>query len=605
MNALLQDQKLKQKVEDLLSTMNLDQKIGQMTQVERMGCSPEQVKKYHIGSVLSAAGSFPDGNTPLDWVHMIEQYWQASTQTDQHHLAIPILYGTDAIHGNNNVKGATIFPHNIGLGAANDHELIERISKVTALEVLATGVDWIFAPNLAIASDYHWGRTYESFSENPAITAKYASCIIKNTQSDFNGKNIVSCVKHWVGDGGTTHGIDQGDTVLSWQQLNDTHIFPYHAAIEAGALTVMASFSSWNGDKCHGHKYLLTDVLKNKMGFDGFILSDMEGIDFLSDDFYLAVLQGVDAGIDMFMVPTNWQEFIEHLRNHVELGAIPMNRINDAVRRILSVKFACGLFDKPNPIKRSWSNHSSFGSAAHRDIAREAVRKSLVLLKNDNNILPLDKNTRILVTGKNADNKGHQCGGFTINWQGTSDTSAIHGGLSIWQGIQQCSPEAILVTDLSNDEINKQQYDVAVVVIGESPYAEGLGDIRESNNNVIKTGAQINGQMNVMEPHGHSLELAQLHPEDYDTIKKLTDKDIPVVTILISGRPLIINQELLKSDAFIAAWLPGSEGQGVSDVLFGDYNFQGKLSFTWPEKILTNITKNNNVLFPLGFGLTY
>ena len=608
MNPSIQNPEVEKKVEDLLSRMTLDQKIGQMVQPERMESTPEDIKKYHLGSVLSGGGSAPGDNLPADWVKMNDAYWAASMEADEHHLAIPLIYGVDAIHGNNNVRGATVFPHNIGLGAANDPELLERIARVTAREILATGVEWTFAPTLAVARDNHWGRVYESYSEDPAIVRSYSGGFVRGLQGDLGSDSVVACVKHWVGDGGTTNGIDQGETTLSWAELERIHISPYYPALEAGVLTVMVSFNSWNGDKCHGHKTLVTDVLKNKMGFDGFVVSDWDGIDYLSQDYYQAVGMGVNAGVDMFMVPVNWKVFINHLRTHVRLGTVPIERVNDAVRRILSVKFAYGLFDKPRPTLRPWSNHASFGSAEHRQVAREAVQKSLVLLKNQGKLLPLSKTSRILVAGKNASNRGHQCGGFTVAWQGTDGNEFIEGGTSIWEGIQQLAPGAVLSADGSAAASNPDDFDVAIVVIGERPYAEGMGDIRMGDDVIIEAGSQIRGSLKVLEPYGNTLELAELHPEDLATIEKITAQGIPAVVVLISGRTVIINKELEESTAFVAAWLPGSEGQGVADVLFGDQNFQGKLSFTWPKQARPTLNrgdKNYDPLFAYGFGLKY
>ncbi|GAC19296.1 glycoside hydrolase family 3 protein [Paraglaciecola arctica] len=607
MNKVLQNKSIQQKVDDLLSKMTLEQKIGQMTQADRMTCSPEEAKQYHLGSILSSAGSCPDDNSPKGWVEMNDAYWQASTDQDTQHLGIPILYGLDAIHGNNNVKGATIFPHNIGLGAANNPKLIKRIAEITSKEVLATGVDWAFAPNLAVARDYHWGRSYESYAEVPSLVTLYSNKMIDGLQGNLSQDNILACAKHWVGDGGTQYGVDQGDTILNWDELQATHIQPYKAAIKAGVLSIMVSFSSWNGDKCHAHEFLLVDTLKQKMAFDGILISDMQGIDYLEDDFYLAVAQGVNAGIDMFMVPRNWPLFIENLLSHIALGTVSISRIDDAVRRILSVKYAFGLFDKPRPALRKWSNHASFGSEEHRQVARKAVRKSLVLLKN-NNILPLSKNARILVAGKNAHNLGHQCGGFTITWQGVSGNDEIEGGTSIWQGIKQVATKAQLSVNGDGIEATPEMHDVALVVIGETPYAEGMGDIRGNDKVITESGAQIHGQVKVLRASGDSLELNKLYPEDLQTIKNISSKGVPVIAILVSGRPLIIEPELDRSSAFIAAWLPGSEGQGVSDVLFGDYDFTGKLSFSWPQLSQPKVNKgdkNYNPLFPYGFGLTY
>ncbi len=631
MEQITTDNGIKQKVESLLAKMTLAQKIGQMTQTERMAITPKEVKEYHIGSILSGGGSCPGENKPQDWVDMNDAFWAASMEEDEHHLAIPIIYGVDAIHGHNNVLGATIFPQNIGLGAANDPELLERIARVTAREILATGVEWTFAPTLAVARNNQWGRTYESYSEDPEIVQSYAGRFVKGLQNNLGVNSVVSCVKHWVGDGGTTYGIDQGDTNISEEEMSRIHIAPYYPALAEGVLTVMASFNSWNGDKCHGHKYLLTDILKKELEFEGFIISDWDGIDYLSESYFDAVGLSVNAGIDMFMVSEKWKEFIAHLHKHVEQGSVTLERIDDAVRRILYVKFKYDLFEKPRPAERFWSNHKSFGCKEHREVAREAVRKSLVLLKNENDILPLNKNARILVAGKNADDCGHQCGGFTIAWQGVSDSKeigrdfldsgitadynsnnagvqkgTIPGGTSIWDGIKAVAPNAVLNLDGSAADPNN--HDAAIVVIGETPYAEGMGDIRESDESIAEMGSVIRGLMKVLAPYGRSLVLNELHPEDLRAIKNITEKGIPAVVVLVSGRTLIIEKELDASAAFVAAWLPGSEGQGVADVLFGDYDFQGKLSFTWQKKAGENFLKGDEKyepLFPYGYGLTY
>ena len=625
------EQKIQQRVEALLNKMTLDQKVGQMIQTERMSISPAEVKQYHIGSVLSGGGSCPGDNTPADWVAMNDAYWAASMEADEYHLPIPIIYGVDAIHGHNNVLGATIFPHNIGLGAANDPELIEKIARITAREILATGVEWTFAPTLAVARNNQWGRTYESYSEDSEIVQSYAGRFIKGMQGDLGGDSVIACAKHWVGDGGTKYGIDQGDTQVSEEELTTIHISPYYPALAEGVLTVMASFNSWNGEKCHGSKYLLTDILKDELGFDGFIISDWDGIDYLSDNYFDTVAKGTNAGIDMFMVSEKWKPFYEHLKTHVNQGTVPMERIDDAVRRILYVKLKYGLFEKPRPAERFWSNHKSFGSNAHREVAREAVRKSLVLLKNENEILPLQKNARIIVAGKNADDCGHQCGGFTVAWQGVSDSDAvvnvtpdhlvptgygsgnagvqkgkIIGGTSIWEGVKAVAPNAVLSID--GRAADPKKHDVGIVVIGETPYAEGMGDIRRGDNTIVEMGSYIRGLMKVLAPYGSSLVLNELHPEDLRAIKNITDKGIPAVVVLVSGRTLIINKELEESSAFVAAWLPGSEGQGVADVLFGDFDFQGKLSFTWQKKEGENFLKGDehyDPLFPYGYGLTY
>jgi beta-glucosidase len=576
--------------------MSLAQKIGQMTQAERASIDPQEVKSFHIGSILSGAGSHPGDNSIQAWVTMNDAYWTSSMAADEEHLAIPIIYGVDAIHGHNNVSGATIFPHNIGLGAANDPDLIKRIAQVTAREILASGVDWTFAPNLSVARDSHWGRTCESYSQEPEIVTAYAAKFVTGMQGDLGSDSVVACVKHWAGDGGTAHGIDQGNTVGGAEELERIHMAAYNPAIEAGALTVMVALNAWQGEKCHGHHHLISEVLKKQMRFDGYVISDWDGIDFLSDYYYDAIALGVNAGIDMFMVSENWRQFIEHLTHHVVSGSVSIDRIDDAVRRILRVKFAYGLFDKPRPAERHWANDSSFGSREHREVAREAVRKSLVLLKNGNDLLPLDKASRVLVAGKNAHDRGRQCGGWTVSWQGASGNEFIDGGTSVWEGIQGLAANASLSTNDGADA-DPQHHDVAIVVIGETPYAEGLGDIREGDDVLIQPGSQTNGAFKKLEAYGRTRKLAELHPEDLATINNIVANGLPVIVVMISGRPLVIDPELDASTAFVAAWLPGSEGQGIADVLFGDYDFTGKLSFSWPASASTP-------RFPYGYGLS-
>ena len=607
-NSVLSNPRITEQVNALMGKMTLAQKIGQMVQTERLSITPDEVKRWHIGSVLSGGGSCPGDNTVQDWVDMNDAYWAASMEEDAGHLAIPVIYGVDAVHGNSNVTQATVFPHNIGLGAAQDPDLLERVAQVTAREILATGVDWTFAPTLAVARNSHWGRTYESYSEDPRIVSSYSGRFVDGLQGDLGTDSVVSCVKHWLGDGGTTDGVDQGDTRLPEEELMRVHAAPYLPALEAGALTVMVSFNSWMGEKCHGNKYLLTYLLKERLQFNGFIISDWDGIDYLSENYFEAVAIGVNAGIDMFMVSEHWQPFIDHLTHHVTRGTVSMRRIDDAVRRILSVKVAFGLFDKPRPAARYWSNHASFGSQEHREVAREAVRKSMVLLKNEGGLLPLARDRRVLVAGKNAHNLGHQCGGFTIAWQGTSGNDFVSGGTSIWEGIQQLAPDAVLSQDGSGREADPALHDVAIVVIGETPYAEGMGDIRTGEDVIVQAGSQINGLLKVLEPYSNTMVLADLHPHDLEAINTIAATGIPVVAVLISGRPLVTNQELDASAAFVAAWLPGSEGQGVADVLFGDEGFSGKLSFSWPRN--SENRKNfgdadYDPLFPYGFGLTY
>lgn len=585
-------------VDALLGRMTLAQKLGQMIQAERASTSPEDVRSHHLGSVLSGGGSVPGANHPADWVAMNDAYWMASMSTEEGRLPIPILYGIDAVHGNTNVLGATVFPHNIGLGAAHDPELIERLARVCATEVLATGLDWTFAPTLAVVRDIRWGRTYESFSEDPSLVAAYAAAYVRGLQQGVDGHGVIACAKHFVGDGGTTGGVDQGDTALPEDELMRTHVAPYLPALAAGVHTVMASFNSWNREKCHGSHYLLTEVLKGRLGFQGFVISDWDGVDQLTDDLHEAVALSVNAGVDMIMVSADWRRMLRTLGDVVHDGRVPMSRIDDAVRRILQVKVNAGLFAQPRPAERPHANSPTFGSAAHRAVAREAVRKSLVLLKNDG-VLPLSRAARVVVAGKNADDRGHQCGGFTVEWQGVHGNARIHGGTSIWEGIHAMLPQAELSPDGSGAD--PARHEVAIVVIGETPYAEGMGDIRAGGAVARGSGTQW---MTNLAPYGSSQLLAERHPEDLETIRRITAKGIPCIVVLISGRPLVVNAELAESRAFVAAWLPGSEGQGVADVLFGDHDFTGTLPFSWPAAP-RDAAGETPPLFARGYGLRH
>ncbi len=602
MTALAENRSIAARVDALMARMSLEHKIGQMIQTERMAVTPEQVREYHLGSVLSGGGSVPGDNLAADWIAMNDAYWAASVSDAPGRVPIPILYGVDAIHGHANVKGATVFPHNIGLGAANDPDLMERIAQITAREILATGVEWTFAPTLAVARNDRWGRTYESYSEDPAIVSSYAGRFVHGLQGDLGRDSVIACAKHWVGDGGTTGGVDQGDTRASEADLERIHLAPYHPALAAGVLTVMASFNSWNGAKCHGHRYLLTEVLKGRLGFSGFIISDWDGTDYLHEDYAEAVALGANAGIDMFMVSVEWRKCLAALREHVESGRVPMARIDDAVRRILTVKHRYGLFERPRPADRHWSKLAILGAPEHRAIAREAVRKSLVLLKNEGGLLPLSRDAKLLVAGRNADNRGHQCGGFTLEWQGTSGNGKVVGGTSIWEGIRAVAPAAELSVD--GAAADPTRHDAAIIVIGERPYAEGMGDIRIAER--VEPGSGPKSAK--LAPYGATLELAALHPEDLAVIRAVTAKGIPAVVVLISGRPLVVNQELDASKAFVAAWLPGTEGQGVADVLFGEFDFRGRLSFSWPKHADDNLNAGDEPYeprFPFGFGLSY
>lgn len=587
------DPNVEKKVSDLMADMTLEQKVAQMIQPEIRNISVEDMRKYGFGSYLNGGGAFPDNNkhaTPDDWVALAEKLYQASVDDSLDGSTIPTMWGTDAVHGHNNVIGATLFPHNIGLGAANNPELMEQIAHITAKEVMATGIDWVFAPTVAVVRDDRWGRTYESYSEDPAIVREYAASVVKGLQGaadkDFlSDQRVISTVKHFVGDGGTVGGDDQGNNIASEQALFDIHAQGYVGGLTAGAQSVMASFNSWNGEKLHGHKYLLTDVLKDRMGFDGFVVGDWNGHGQVKGCNNEDCAQAINAGLDIFMVPSDWKVLYDNTIAQVKDGTIAMSRIDDAVRRILRVKVRAGLFEKPSPANRPLSgDRSLIGKDEHREVARQAVRESLVLLKNKQQLLPLDGTKRVLVAGDAADNIGKQSGGWSITWQGTNNTNAdFPGGTSIYDGIAAQVTQAGGEVTLSVDGSFETKPDVAIVVFGEEPYAEGHGD-RE----------------NLIYQNGTKSDLALL--------QKLQSQGIPVVSVFISGRPMWVNAELNASDAFVAAWLPGSEGIAVADVLFGEQDFKGKLPFSWPAgpQQIVNVGDDDYApLLPYGFGLTF
>ncbi len=592
---------LEARLEKILSSMTLEQKIAQMIQPEIRDITVADMRKYGFGSYLNGGGSFPDGNkhaTPQDWIKLAEAMYQASIDASEDGSTIPTFWGTDAVHGHNNVIGATLFPHNIGLGAARDEKLIEQIAHATAREVMVTGIDWVFAPTVAVVRDDRWGRSYEGYSEDPDIVRSYAGAIVRGlqgatTDADFLGnERVISTVKHFLGDGGTEGGIDQGDNIASEADLVRLHAQGYVGGLAAGAQTVMASFNSWHGVKNHGNPYLLTDVLKTKMGFDGLVVGDWNGHGQIPGCSNENCAQAAKAGLDVYMVPTAaWKPLYENLIAQTNAGEIPQSRIDDAVRRILRVKLRAGLFDKPSPANRPLSGKTELiGSAEHRAIAAQAVQKSLVLLKN-NNILPLNPKQKVLVTGIGADNIGMQSGGWTITWQGTGNqNSDFPGGSSIFSGIQQQVQAAGGTAELSTDGSYQQKPDVAIVVYGEQPYAEGNGDID-----------------NLEYQRGNKTDLAML--------KKLKADGIKVVSLFISGRPLWVNPEINSSDAFVAIWLPGSEGSAIAPVLFQSavgkvqQDFHGKLSFSWPQSPnqhqVNRGDENYQPLYPYGYGLTY
>ncbi len=589
---------LERKVAELLGRMTLEQKIGQMVQPDIRSVTPDDVRKYRLGSVLNGGGAWPGENkhaSVADWVALADSFFDASMDTTNGQLAIPIIWGTDAMHGHSNVIGATLFPHNIGLGAAHNPDLLERIGTVTAQEVAVTGLDWAFAPVVAVVRDDRWGRTYESYSEDPEIVRTYADRMVRGLQGARGSKefldasHVLATAKHFIGDGGTTDGVDRGDTNLSEADLLRIHGPGYVAAIDAGVQTIMASYNSWNGLKVHGHQHLLTEVLKKRMGFDGIVVSDWDGVDEVQGCSKDKCAPAINAGIDMVMVPNDWKNFIGNTIEQVRTEKIPLARVNDAVSRILRVKFRAGLFERGRPSSRPLANKTALlGAPEHRELARQAVRESLVLLKNERGLLPLRRNSRVLVVGDGADNISKQTGGWTVTWQGTENTNAdFPGATSIYQGIARAVEEG---GGKASASAGGPKPEVAVVVFGEDPYAEWFGDLRS----IDYRGAG-------------GAELALL--------RQLRQDSVPSVCVFLTGRPLWIEPELAACDAFVVAWLPGTEGGGIADVLFRkadgsvNHNFTGKLSFSWPRTVAqTSLNRNDrkyDPLFPYGFGLRY
>ncbi len=580
-------------VKALLAKMTLAEKIGQMTQPDQLFIKDRaDIEKYFFGSVLSGGDSDPKTNTVEDWGAMYEDIQAHSLKT---RLKIPLLYGVDAVHGHSNVIGAVIFPHHVALGATRDAKLVEQIGRLTALEVRATGINWAFSPCVAVPRDERWGRAYEGYGEDPALVAELGEAEVRGMQGPnlTAPTSVLACAKHYVGDGGTTLGtgipnasepgghypLDQGDTQLSEADLRRIHMQGYVTAIRAGVASIMPSYSSWNGDKVSGNKRLMTDILKKELGFEGFLISDYNALDELPGDVSAQIERSINAGMDMVMVPERYVQFIEALTALVKDRKVPMSRIDDAVTRILRVKFAMGLMAPGKSFKIDRKFLEAFGGASHRAVARQAVRESLVVLKNEHNTLPLARTAkRIHVAGVSANDLGDQCGGWTIKWQGQSGSPTA--GTTVLGAIQQIAGPNVKVT-YSQDGTGADGADVAVVVVGERPYAEMFGDRRDLS----------------------------LSARDMATIANARKAGIPVVVVLFSGRPLIVNDALAQADAFVAAWLPGTEGLGVADVLFGDYKPSGKLPVSWPRsmaQIPINVgDATYDPLFPYGFGLTY
>jgi beta-glucosidase len=567
----------------VLARMTIEEKIGQMTQPDKNFLkSPDEIAKYSLGSVLSGGDSDPkSGNDLVSWTDMIDQYQSAALGS---RLRIPLLYGVDAVHGHNNVIGATVFPHNIALGCAGSPDLVEKAARITSEEVRASGINWAFSPCVAVPQDIRWGRTYEGFSQDPDIVKELGPPAVKGLQRDdlSNPLAVAACSKHFVGDGGTAFGsgkkgLDQGDTRVNEATLRRIHLPGYVTTIRAGVATIMPSYSSWNGVHCSASRKLLTNLLKGELGFEGFLISDYAAINQLPGDYKQQVQTSINAGMDMVMVPDKFIEFITTLRGLVSAGAVRHSRINDAVLRILRVKAAMGLLETKRSMLADRNLHRSFGSAEHRAVARECVRRSLVLLKNDGKLLPLAKNARLHVAGISADDIGDQCGGWTVFWQGKSGNTTV--GTTVLRAIRAAVSSGTPVT-FSQDESGAAGAKTAVAVIGEKPYAEMFGDRAD----------------------------LRLDPQSVSLVAKLKAQGMRVVVVLLSGRPLIIDDLLPHADAILAAWLPGSEGDGVADVLFGNSKPTGKLSFSWPKGTSTSLHIGDpgyRKLFDVGYGLGY
>ena len=564
-------------IDELLAHLSLEEKIGQMIQADTSSIRPEDLREIPVGSVLAGGNSTSLGTTalrsPVDaWVSTARAFRAVSVEIRPGHTPIPVMLGIDAVHGNSHVSGATVFPHNVGLGAAHDPELVRRVAAATAQETAAAGFDWAFGPTLAVPQDVRWGRSYEGYADDAALVAKYADAFVQGLQGNpedaygapsglLQGGHVAASAKHFLADGGTREGIDQGDAQISEAELIRVHAAGYRAAIDAGALTVMASFSSWQGVKMSGNRSLLTDVLKGRMGFEGFLVSDWNSHGQIPGCSNVNCPAAINAGIDMLMAPDGWKELYGNLLAQARAGVIPAERIDDAVRRILRVKLRLGLFDPERP----WEGRGAvLSSPEHRALAREAVRKSLVLLKNKGGILPLRAGSRVLVTGSGADAIGMQCGGWTLSWQGNDNQNTDFPlGTSIYTGLAEALHAGGGSAELRTDAHFSQRPDVAVVVFGETPYAEGWGDLK-------------------------NIEFQAGDKHDLVLLRKLKALGIPIVSVFLSGRPLWVNPEINASDAFVAGWLPGTEGGGIADVIVGDargrprHDFSGRLSFAWP-----------------------
>lgn len=629
-SAISKDPKIEKKVAEILAKMTLAEKVGQMIQPDFREVTPQEAKNYKLGSLLNGGGGWPNNNkyaTAQDWAKESDKYWLALEEAYQGRgFKIPFMWATDAVHGHNNVYKATVFPHNIGLGAAHNPDLIYEIGKATALEIAATGLDWTFAPTVAAPRDYRWGRVYEGYSEDPEIIYQYAGRMVAGIQGGAAGlagdSNVISTVKHWVGDGGTKNGVDRGENHYSEDYLRNIHATGYFSGLDAGAQVVMTSFNSWNNEanysqvagdeynkKLHGSKYLVTDILKNTLGFDGIVVTDWNGQSEVTGCSAANCPAAVNAGNDVFMVTarSDWQAFYHNVIAQVNDGTIAMSRIDDAVTRILRVKLRANLWAKVKPSARPIAGHQELlGSTEHRALARQAVSESLVLLKNRDNILPLASDQKILIAGSAANNIQKQTGGWSLTWQGDENhiENDFPGATTLQMALQSVVGEQNVITDLSDADENS----VAIVVIGEDPYAEMFGDIKANKTLEFST-------------------IKASYLADLETIKALKSAGLKVVTIFYSGRPLYVNEEINNSDAFVAAWLPGTEAGGITDLLFNKQgmNFTGRLSYSWPMKKCStainrvppnipdyktpateqDINADHKPLFAYGYGLSY
>jgi beta-glucosidase len=595
--AAITDPATEARITQLMAGMSLEEKVGQTIQADVASITPDDLRRYPLGSLLAGGNSAPHGDNhapPADWLAMIRAYRAVADEARPGHTPIPLIFGIDAVHGHGKFVGATVFPHNIGLGAMRDPALIRQIGQATAQEVSATGADWTFAPTVAVPRDYHWGRSYEGYAEDPEVVRSYSGQMTLGLQGELvagqalGRGHIAGSAKHFLGDGGTAGGVDQGDAKISEPELIRLHAQGYPPAIDAGILTVMASFSSWNGVKHTGNASLLTDVLKGRMGFNGFVVGDWNAHGQVPGCSVTDCPQAINAGLDMYMAPDSWKGLFDNTLAEVKSGKIPMSRLDDAVRRILRVKIKTGLFGRSSSIEGQFGQ---LGAPAHRAIARQAVAESLVLLKNNGAVLPIRASSHVLVAGDGADNIGKQSGGWTLNWQGVGNkNSDFPNGQSIYAGIAQAVKAGGGEARLSVDGAFDQKPDVAIVVFGENPYAEFQGDIP-------------------------SLEYQPGDKHDLALLRRLKAQGIPVVAVFLSGRPLWTNPEINASDAFVAAWLPGSEGAGVADVLIRkpdgsiNHDFRGRLGFSWPKRADRTPGHREEAgydpQFPYGYGLTY